>query len=382
MLIGWGKRALNKDSPMNKKDRDALPACYAVVHPGLEEVAAEEIEAELGGAVKKSGLGIVVFRVADIDRRVLQLRTTEDVFLLAWGTDELSFRAQDLESICRWTDKANWPKLLQLHHAVRPKPKGKPGYRLIAQMNGQRGYRRVDAQTAMARGLGGKFPASWKPAEENAAVEVWLTIEGPTAVCGLRLSDRSMRHRTYKVEHVPASLRPTMAAAMVRLAELKPGQTVLDPMCGAGTLLAEALEHVRGKRRDDALGWNVTFWGGDIETRHVKAAQDNLRRFGNVRLETWDARRLPVADASVDRVLSNPPFGKQLSTPEEIGPLYRGVVREMDRVLVPGGRAVLLVSDVKALGAAIEPAGWKKLRAVQVRILGQRSTIGVYRKPG
>ena len=38
-----------------------------------------------------------------------------------------------------------------------------------------------------------------------------------------------MRHRTYKVEHFRASLRPTMAAALAWLADLKPKQVVVDP---------------------------------------------------------------------------------------------------------------------------------------------------------
>src|SRR5205085_2097704 len=135
-----------------------------------------------------------------------------------------------------------WQYLLGLHHAIRPKPKSKPSYRLVAQMIGTHGYRRVDARKAMAQGLAGVFPASWKPAEENAGVEVWLTIRGATAVCGMRLSDKSMRHRAYKVEHQPASLRPTMAAAMVRLAGAGPDMIVLDPMCGAGTIIAEQIE--------------------------------------------------------------------------------------------------------------------------------------------
>ena len=86
-----------------------LPACYAMVHHGLEEIAGEEITQALGGVIKKSGGGIVVFRVDDIDRDLLQLRTTEDVFLYGWGTDELSYRAKDLDSIERWTDRsARW----------------------------------------------------------------------------------------------------------------------------------------------------------------------------------------------------------------------------------------------------------------------------------
>jgi 23S rRNA G2445 N2-methylase RlmL len=217
-----------------------LPPCYALVQPGLEPVASEEIERDLGGEVKRTGRGLVVFRVPAIDDRLLGLRTVEDVFLLAWGTDQLTYRAEDLDKIRRWTSReADWNQLLRLHHAVRPKPKGKPTYWLVTQMEGKHGYRRVDARKALAQGLAGKLPASWRAAEEKAAVEVWLTIEGATAVCGLRLSDRTMRHRTYKLEHRPASLRPTVAAAMVRLAEIRPRHQVLDPMCGAGTILAE-----------------------------------------------------------------------------------------------------------------------------------------------
>jgi 23S rRNA G2445 N2-methylase RlmL len=354
-----------------------LAACYALVHPGLEEVAAEEIERDLGGTIKRQGKGIVVFRLDEIDARVLSLRTTEDVFLLAWGTDQLTYRAEDLDRIQRWTDREpDWPGLLRIHHAIRPRPKGKPTYRLVAQMEGKHGYLRRDAGKALARGLAGHLPESWRPAEENAAVEVWLSIDGATAVCGLRLSDRTMRHRAYKLEHLPASLRPTVAAAMVRLAGARPGQVVLDPMCGAGTILAEQLT-VGGQSQR-----GVEVVGGDIEFAAVRAATINLRRLGEVKLCRWDARRLPLADGQIDHIVSNPPFGKQLSSPAQIGPLYRDMVREYDRVLKPGGQAVLLVSDAEALREAAQDVGWKNRRRLRVRVLGQSAQISAWRKPG
>ena len=74
---------------MTRKSPDAPPpSCYAIVQPGLEEIAAEEVAQSLGGEVKRTGKGLVVFRVPQIDERLLRLRTTEDVFLLAWGTDD------------------------------------------------------------------------------------------------------------------------------------------------------------------------------------------------------------------------------------------------------------------------------------------------------
>jgi 23S rRNA G2445 N2-methylase RlmL len=359
----------------HRSEPESLPPCYAVVHPGLEEVAGEEITAELGGDVRRSAPGLAIFRVPEVTDALLRLRTTEDVFLLAWGTDKLTYRAEDLDRIRRWTaHDADWDRLLRLHHAVRPKPKGRPTYRLVTQMTGEHGYRRKDAAKALAQGLAGKLPASWRPAEENAAVEVWLTIHGATAVCGLRLSDRTMRHRSYKLEHLPASLRPTLAAALVRLADAGPTQVVLDPMCGAGTILAEQLEASRARRQ------RVQVWGGDLDQGAVRAAAANLRRLGSASLARWDAARLPLPAACVDRVVSNPPFGKQLGRPEEVGPLYRRALAEQDRVLRPGGRAVLLVSDYPALRDAARAVGWRPERQLRVRILGQRAVVSAWRK--
>ncbi len=357
----------------------AIPACYAIVLPGLEALAADEITRDLGGEIKKTERGLVLFRVPEISPELLKLRTVEDVFLLAWGTDSLTFRAADLQQIRHWTAKeSNWQHLLRLHHAVHPKPKGKPTYRLVSQMIGTHAYRRIDAARAMADGLAGVFPASWKPAVENAAVEVWLTIHGATGVCGLRLSDRTMRHRTWKAEHLPASLRPTMAAAMVRLAGAAPGDIVLDPTCGTGTILGEQIELSKQRRAG-----RVELLGGDLDMNALRAAAANLRKVGPAFLARWDAARLPIAEASIDRVICNPPFGKQLSSPEEIGPLYRALIRECDRALKDGGRAVFLVSEMPALRDAIRPVKWEAQRQLRVEVLGQGASISVWRKgPG
>jgi 23S rRNA G2445 N2-methylase RlmL len=368
-----------------------------MVLPGLETVASDEIRRQLDADVTRSAPGMVVFRPREIDHALLSLRTTEDVFVLAWGTNELTYRAVDLDSIRRWTERSvAWDKLLRIHHAIRPKPKGKPTYRLVVQMHGKHGYRRVDARKALVRGLGGKLPASWRHADENASVEIWLTIHGATAVCGLRLSDRSMRHRTYKEAHQPASLRPTLAAAMVQLAEIpasggrKPPDAtpdatdqgaytlrsplVLDPFCGAGTILAEVFAFTRKAP--------LTVIGGDVDASALRAAAANLRGVGQVQLLRADARGLPLPGNSVDRVISNPPFGIQLGKPEDIGSLYRDMASELDRVLKPGGRAVLLVADDEAMRNAARQVGWRHERSVRVRLLGQRATIFVFRSAG
>lgn len=359
-----------------RADPPDVPALYAFVQPGLEAVAADEITRDLHGEVKRTDRGSVVFRLDEITPDVLKLRTTEDVFLLAWGSDSLTYKASDLETIKRWTaKKADWANLFRLHHAVRPKTKGKPTFHLVCQMQGEHGYRRVDALDAMADGLTGFVPVGWVPADENAWLEIWLTITGKTAVCGVRLSDRTMRHRTYKTDHVAASLRPTVAAAMARLAGIGPGMTVLDPMCGAGTILAEALELCEQRRIRE-----VRYLGGDIDPNAVFCTGQNLGRRGGIEPERWDSTELPVARRTVDRIICNPPFGKQLEKPENIPELYDNIVAEWDRVLKPGGRAVVLVAEQDALRSAVAPHGWRPVKQMKVRVLGQPAVLSVWQK--
>lgn len=364
-----------QNSAVKERTMPAAPssiACFALTVPGLEPIAAEELEQELGAEIKKQSPGLIVFRVPELTRDIYTLKTVEDVFLYAWGTDTLTYKAEDLKRITKWTtQEPEWKRLLERHHTIRPKPKGRPTYHLVAQMRGEHGYRRVDALKALARGLGGVFPASWQPASENAAVEIWLTILGRKAICGVRLTDQTMRHRTYKEAHIPASLRPAVAATMVRLAEVGPKQLLMDPCCGAGTILAERL----------ALDGTARVMGGDIDSDAVRASYTNLRKWRSAALVRWDACQMPLPDACIPRIAVNPPFGKQLGDPETLGMFYHELVGECDRVLEPTGKMVILVSDVEALQKAAWQVGWQQEARYRLRLLGQPATILVWRKP-
>ncbi|HEX2515066.1 MAG TPA: hypothetical protein VH257_10205, partial [Chloroflexota bacterium] len=71
----------------------------------------------------------------------------------------------------------------------------------------------------------------------------------------------------------------------------------------------------------------------------------------------WDARRLPFREATIDAVASNLPFGRQLLSSQEVPALYRDVARELERILSPAGRAVLLTDQVEPLLEALAGAG-------------------------
>ena len=349
----------------------------AQTQPGFEAITADEIARQLEGAAVRGTRGvadkngIVLFDYDGDAGDLLGLRTVEDVFVLLATLPDLP---RD-DAVAQLALPAA-PGLDLARQGQRRLDRGRARGGGLQQRErragrrqvGQTAYRRVDAQIAVERGIAARGDHRWLLVEESA-LEFWLTLLPGEALLALRLSDERMRHREYKLEHMPASLRPSAAAALAWLTRPADDDVFLDPMCGAGTILIERAH----------MGRYRQLLGGDLRDEAVAGARGNVGpRYKPIELRQWDARALPLDAASISAAAVNLPFGKQLGSPEANRALYPALLREAARVLRPGARLVALTGDRRTFTESLRRASRLARREVYpVMLLGLPASVYV-----
>ncbi|MBK5968071.1 MULTISPECIES: bifunctional 23S rRNA (guanine(2069)-N(7))-methyltransferase RlmK/23S rRNA (guanine(2445)-N(2))-methyltransferase RlmL [Thiorhodovibrio] len=193
-------------------------------------------------------------------------------------------------------------------------------------------------------------------------IRLYCRLFRDQAALSLDLSGDALHRRGYRTEAGAASIKENLAAALLLRARwpaiAAAGGALVDPMCGAGTLVIEAAlmaaDRAPGLNRahwgfsawrgHDAAAWNGLreeaearastgleslgrLCGYDRDSAAIRMAYANLERAGLAGRLHFERRELadcqPCGQARQGLVISNPPYGERLGAKENLVPLYR-----------------------------------------------------------
>jgi 23S rRNA (guanine2445-N2)-methyltransferase len=195
-----------------------------------------------------------------------------------------------------------------------------------------------------------------RPNVDTTAPDVWINLylHANRATVSLDVSGGSMHRRGYRVESVEAPMQETVAAVLVAMTGWDGSTPLVDPMCGSGTILAEAVMRYcrvpsgylrRGFGFEFLPDFDAAMW--DRVKRETDAAirqlPDGLVRGSDaapeaVRATSANLARIPGGDSvriarkrfeAIDRIaghtiVCNPPYGLRIGRRDAMPDFIRG----------------------------------------------------------
>ena len=372
---------------LGERRRDAKPAkrarpaqmqslrWFAVVAPGLEEVAARELRALSQNAdsaaiadlrVETGGLE---WTAPPIDgyRANLWLRLPTRV-LARVGTVE----AREFGKLRRRAAGLDWPAFIA------------PGaaFDLRASASRSRLYHTGAIIETAALAIGDAVKGAHLAADdENAEVSILVRGAEDRFTFSIDASGERLHRRGARIEVGAAPLRETLAAGLLALAGWDPSTPLCDPMCGAGTIVIEAalqaVDKAPGIGRAFAGAFAIDRWplfaasggadaaaglreeararirpkapapivGSDRDPRAVESARHNAARAevaAQITLASRDVADARPPGGTPGLLIANPPYGRRLADPRSALQVYRDLGRVL-RAHFRGWRAAIVV---------------------------------------
>jgi putative N6-adenine-specific DNA methylase len=195
-----------------------------------------------------------------------------------------------------------------------------------------------------------------RPSIDKRNPDLWLSlhIQNNKATISIDVAGGSLHRRGYKQGSVEASMQETVAAAIIRMSGWNGEKPLIDPMCGSGTLLSEALMHIcripsayfrekfgfmklpefdadkfaQIKEAADArirpIPETTSISGYDIDDEAVAVTRANIKiipHSDSINLQVSDYRKIgPIKDSTI---MVNPPYGLRIWADSNIEGFYK-----------------------------------------------------------
>jgi len=339
--------------------------------PGLEDVSKAELVERYGDnvnfvTVTPALRGKLLFTLPlEICRKMTELRSFVNFFVLVSRIEKMDTLTPDFIPLLKksFASTLNWEPALECFLRFFPEKREllkwkkngnpvvdkadqkRPSFRITCnradlRQKERHSFTSMEAASAFGSGVNDFF--AWRVNLTDPDMTILLDISTEEVIVAFRLTEESM-HRRNLVALGPTSLVGTLSYSLAYLAEIKPGDIVVDPMCGGLSISIET-----------ALNWKHAFHiGGEIHAQGIDRCIKNMEHVNKINgkhlplsVMRWDATNLPLRNGSVDVIVTDLPFGKKIGTISNNRILYPLVLNEMARVTrVNTGRAVFLSHD-------------------------------------
>lgn len=184
---------------------------------------------------------------------------------------------------------------------------------------------------------------------------IWFNIhiENNRATISIDTSGSSLHRRGYRLDSVEAPMQETLAAAIVKISEYDGSNHFIDPMCGSGTLAAEAFmsitnlspgyfrrtfgfqklpdfeAHTWSRVRKEMDGKflvpdNLAIQASDVDPDALRVAKRNLGHLpegSRIYVHRKDYREIAIPENAT--LVMNPPYGIRLKRGEDLSVFYK-----------------------------------------------------------
>jgi len=214
---------------------------------------------------------------------------------------------------------------------------------------------------------------------DHPDLEIFVGVHGIQFSYSLNLSGEPLSNRGYRLEGERAPLRESLAAGLLRLADWKRDEPLVDFFCGSGTFLIEAatqkeLNTAFFKRRFAFQNWanfdaeafkaivsklkpvddKPQIYGFDQDPRSIQSVSTNLKelklhdriQIKQIALKDLDMEKILGEDSPKGVVILNPPYGERLGNYDEALEVYK-LVGETLKAKFSGWRAFVLSPDIE-----------------------------------
>lgn len=361
----------------------------AICSKGIEDIPALEIK-ELINSKSEIKDSCIIFNIKKLEELCLLSYKTQSVEKLLFLFDNFNFNdnkdlIKKIESnitkikFSDWLDKTTTfrvtCKKINSENLSSEEIAGNIGALIIENIKKQKKYKqKVDL--------------------DNPDIIFLVFISKNTAYFGIDFSGRDLQKREYKLFAHPNSLRSTIAYSLIRIAELKPKEILLDPFCHSGEIPIEAaffttnfsINHYSKEKFaflkfKSFKKFNFNKFFKDIDKKITKtkkplincfdpnllnlnAAKKNAKiaginksiNFSRMDIEWLDTK---LDKESIDKIITHPIEPTKTTNPKDIEKLYDQFFYQAEFILKKTGKIVIISINTDLLKKSAEKYQFK-----------------------